>query len=421
MFHSLAAPLRPDLMRLLDRALGVPLCFLLSAARRGLGLMRRRAVAAPRRVLFIGLAEMGSVVLAEPALLRVRDTYRCPPLFLIFAHNRDSLQLTGTVAPEHVFPLRANSLANLLIDALRFSRWARRHGVDTVIDIEPAARFSTLLALCSGARIRAGFERLGSEGPYRGKLYTHPVRYDPALHIAHNLLAIVDAAFVGDPRRGTAAASETLLQVRARPPGSAERARVARELARIGAESCSARMVLINPNVGDMLPQRRWPAAHYSQLVQALLGRDPELFVALIGAAEDAANMLPLLVAIAHPRCISLAGRISVAELPALFERSALLISSDSGPAHFAAVSSMPVIALFGPETPLRYRPLGRAITLSAGLACSPCVSPANQRRSACRDNRCMQDITVRQVLLEACRLLDQVTPTPRAVAALAA
>lgn len=408
-------------MRLLDRALGVPLCFLLSAARRGLGLLRRRpgAVAAPRRVLFIGLAEMGSVVLAEPALLRVRDTYHCPPLFLIFAHNRDSLQLTGTVAPEDVFPLRANGLAHLLVDTLRFARWARRHGVDTVIDIEPAARFSTLLALCSGARIRAGFERLGSEGPYRGELYTHPVRYDPAVHIAHNLLAIVDAAFAGDPRRGMAAA--TPLRVHARPPGRAARARVARELARVGADSCSARVVLINPNVGDMLPQRRWPMAHYAQLIQHLLSRDPELLVALIGSPEDAGNMLPLLTEIADPRCVSLAGRISVPELPALFERSALLISSDSGPAHFAAVSSMPVIALFGPETPLRYRPLGRVITLSAGLVCSPCVSPANQRRSSCRDNRCMQDITVRQVLLEACRLLDEVTPALRAVAPLAA
>lgn len=398
-------PLRPDRMRWLDRWLGVPLCGLFSVARRCLrGLRRRRKTAAPRRVLFIGLAEMGSVVLADPALRRVREVYRCPPLFLIFAHNRDSLRLCATVAEEHVFAMRASSVPALLADALRFVLWARREAVDTVIDIEPFSRFSALLALCSGATIRAGFHRFDSPGPYRGELYTHPVAYDPQTHIAHNLLAMVEAVFVGDARRGSSARALPL-RVGARAPASAERASVARQLARVA--DLKRRIVLINPNVGDMLPQRRWPLANYAQLIGELLRTHADILVVLIGSAADALGMMPLLKQIDDPRCVSLAGAVALPELPALFERSALLISSDSGPAHFAAVSAMPVIALFGPETPVLYRPLGRVIAISAGLACSPCVGPANQRRSACADNRCMQAIGVDQVLLEARRLLD--------------
>lgn len=406
--------------------LGVPLCFLLSVARRLLRVVWRRhvTVSEPRRVLFIGLAEMGSVVLADPALLRVRDVYRCAPLFLIFEHNRDSLRLAGTVAEEDVFPLRVSSLPVLFADTLRFAVWARRRDVGTVIDIEPFSRFSAILAYFSGAEIRAGFHRFAEEGLYRGELHTHPVRYNPQVHISHNLLAIVDAAFAADPRRGRTGllVCDTPLRVTARVPTSHERASVARKLDQVvGAGTTASRLVLVNPNIGDLLPQRRWPIGHYLQLIRELLGVNGDIRIALIGSVDDAAHILPLLKAIADPRCVSLAGAIALPELPALFERSTLLISSDSGPAHFAAVSSMPVIVLFGPETPLLYRPLGRATALSAGLACSPCVSPANQRRSACTNNRCMQEISVAQVMQEACRLLDQAALAPSSADQLAA
>ncbi len=74
------------------------------------------------------------------------------------------------------------------------------------------------------------------------------------------------------------------------------------------------------------------------------------------------------------------------------------MVSNDSGPAHFAAVTDLPVIVLFGPETPQLFRPLGNATVITAGLACSPCVNVGNQRRSMCTDNQCMKRIPVSQV-----------------------
>jgi hypothetical protein len=55
-------------------------------------------------------------------------------------------------------------------------------------------------------------------------------------------------------------------------------------------------------------------------------------------------------------------------------------------------------IVLFGPETPKLYEPLGNSRAIYAGLACSPCVSAHNHRRTACTDNVCMQAITVEEV-----------------------
>ena len=46
--------------------------------------------------------------------------------------------------------------------------------------------------------------------------------------------------------------------------------------------------------------------------------------------------------------------------LLALFHRAALLITNDGGPGQFAALTPVPTIILFGPETPLLYGSLAK-------------------------------------------------------------
>jgi ADP-heptose:LPS heptosyltransferase len=123
----------------------------------------------------------------------------------------------------------------------------------------------------------------------------------------------------------------------------------------------------------------------------------------LTGAPEEAAACRELEGRLGRRRLVSLAGLTSLEELLALYGLASLLITNDSGPAHFAALADLPVIALFGPETPAVYGPLGRrAEAIHLGLACSPCVSVYNQKRSPCTDNRCLQLITPRMVLERA-------------------
>jgi ADP-heptose:LPS heptosyltransferase len=97
-------------------------------------------------------------------------------------------------------------------------------------------------------------------------------------------------------------------------------------------------------------------------------------------------------------RCISLAGHTKLSELPALYSLAAMMVTNDSGPSHFAAASGLPTLVLFGPETPKLYQPLGLSRAIHAGLACSPCVSASNHRKTACTDNVCMQVISVDEV-----------------------
>ena len=71
-------------------------------------------------------------------------------------------------------------------------------------------------------------------------------------------------------------------------------------------------------------------------------------------------------------------------------------------------MTTIHTLTLFGPETPALFAANSpRSHVIWAGLACSPCVSAYNNRVSTCRDNRCMQQITVDQVFNKTCELYE--------------
>ena len=96
---------------------------------------------------------------------------------------------------------------------------------------------------------------------------------------------------------------------------------------------------------------------------------------------------------------VDLTGQTTMMELLHLFNLSQVLITNDSGPAHFACLTGIHVVVFFGPELPDRYRPLARSYdVVYTGFTCSPCVSPYNQRLTPCNDNLCLKTIDVREV-----------------------
>src|SRR5690348_9101324 len=82
-----------DLMRRIDRWVGVPACFVLSAFRRLIGGTPLRSKDKPKRILFIGLAEIGAMVVAYPAVAYARRLFPDAELyFLSFDAGRPMLR-----------------------------------------------------------------------------------------------------------------------------------------------------------------------------------------------------------------------------------------------------------------------------------------------------------------------------------------
>lgn len=288
------------------------------------------------------------------------------------------------------------------MDTLRFLRWARRNDIDTVVDLELFSRFTGLLTGLCGADRRIGFYRFHNEGLYRGEMLTHRVAYNPHIHIAKNFIALIDALISKTPQvpySKTLIADEALT-ISARPPSVAATANVSAQIAALAPQRdpSKRRLILINPNASNLLPQRRWMPERYAELIRRILAADGDALVLITGAPGERAEAEALAAQCANERCIAFAGRTKLTDLPALYALAVLMVSNDSGPAHFAAACGLPTIVLFGPETPNLYRPLGNATAIYAGLACSPCVSASNHRKTACTDNVCMKTIGVDQV-----------------------
>jgi len=392
-----------DTMRKVDFFAGIPLCFLATLLVRIAGLLTGRGAPAPRNVLFVELSEMGSAILADPAMRKMRQAANAGLHFLIFKSNAASLRLLRTVPDGNIFTIREDSFLNLALDSLRFLFWARRRRIDTVIDLELFSRYSALLTGLSGAAIRVGFHAFNDEGLYRGEMLTHRVAYNPHLHIAKNFIALVNAALSGKqelPYSKTVIDDSEIRLARAQVDADALVAmRVRVRDAYPSYDEARHRIVLINPNASELLPQRRWMPGRFVAVMRGLLSSDETLLVLITGAPGERGEAADLQRQVGDERCVNFAGCVELDELPALYRMSALMLTNDSGPGHFSSVTDLRTFVLYGPETPRLYGSLGNSTPIYAGLGCSPCVSATNHRKTPCTDNVCLQVITADSVL----------------------
>lgn len=389
-------------MRAVDKWTGIPLTFCLTGLQRMLRLIVPERKKPLQRILFIELSEMGSTILVDPALQKAEKKLSAELFFLIFHKNRGSLELTGTIPLDNVFTLREDNLFSLLIDTIKFLIWARKNNIDTVVDLELFSRFTALLTGLCGACRKVGFYSFHNEGLYRGELLTHRVAYNPHIHIAKNFIALINTLLTDDEEvpysKQRVEESELVL-----PEYKCASEDIARMHERINEHAQSYKkekyhLVLINPNASELLPQRRWMPERFEALIKKILKQRPDILVLITGAPAETDEAARMCTRIGDTRCVNFAGALKLAELPVLYTMATLMVTNDSGPGHFSSITPLPTFVLFGPETPRLYGSLGNSTPIFAGLACSPCVSAANHRKTPCTDNKCLQAITVEQV-----------------------
>jgi ADP-heptose:LPS heptosyltransferase len=396
-------------MRAIDHWVGVPLCAIMSPVVALIDLAKgilTRGHEAPKKILFIELSEMGSAILVDPAM-RNAQARGTELFFLIFNSNQASLTLLNTVKPENIFTIDASSLRTLLVDTITFLIKARMRGIDTVIDLELFSRFTALLAGLCGARRRVGYHIFHGEGLWRGTMLTRKVHYNPHIHITKNFFSLIHAAFATEievPFSKIQIRDDEIQLAQAVIDPTVRNAVLERieSLARsadVPYRHGQQRLILINPNASDLLPQRRWSQQRFSELIHAVHARWPADLILITGSPAEFDYVEKVRRVAEVKTAINFAGQVKFGELPALYTLSDVMVTNDSGPGHFSAVTALRTVVLFGPETPMLYGSIGNSIAITANLACSPCVSAANHRKTPCQDNVCMQAITVADVL----------------------
>ena len=397
----------------IDLWCGVPVCWLLTLVRRLMGTSAPPAGPPTGKILFIKLAEQGSTVLAQAAIRRAVEMVGAANVFfVVFAENRFILDLLDLIPRENVLTINAGSLESLVTSGWTVLGRIRRMAFESAVDLEFFARFSTAFCFLTGARRRVGFHTFFHEGPYRGDLMTHRLLYNPYLHTSQ-IFALMVEALRADPAQlptfGVQPPNADEMPA-AFQPTAEEIATVRGIVEREGAgRGAGARLILLNANA-----QR--PAA------AAPLGTG-----ALRGTRAAVARHVPRRLRADDRRAGGSGGGRTAGGGPwgraVFFARGqdepaavvgvvfdlGMLVTNDSGPAHFASLTPIHVVTLFGPETPRLFAArTPRNTALWAGVACCPCVNAYNNRQSPCRNNVCMQQISVDQVFAAASAAIQQ-------------
>src|SRR5690606_17290824 len=169
--------------------------------------------------------------------------------------------------------------------------------------------------------------------------------------------------------------------------------------------------IVLHPGSGGYSLARRWDAAKFAAVAEALASEFNAEIVIAGTAADDTANVVQRL---SFP-VIDLTGKTTLPQLATILSDSDLYIGADSGIMHLAAATGVPVVAIFGPSNADAWRPWtpgGRSIALISRVECSPCsyVGHGIGLREGCEARTCMRLITPSHVL-DAARSLLAGTP----------
>lgn len=275
---------------------------------------------------------------------------------------------------------------------LAFLQELRRRQFDTAYVLKRSFS-SALMAVLAGAKQRIGFDTEG-----RGLLLTRRVPYRMDCHEVENFLAVLQAdniPVVDDHLEYWLSAAEVVR---------------GDELLRSVGIADAERIAFIHPFAA--YPPRGWHLEDFAALSVRLA--EQGLRPVVLGGPRDNDTLQEVQHRFAAAT-ISLAGQCSLRETMAILKRGTLFVGNDSGIMHIAAAAGLPLVALFGPQSPQRFGPWSkRARVLYKAFPCSPCrqkffkeCDPSPRGKPAC-----IEAISVDEVV-EACTALLRGTAAP--------
>jgi ADP-heptose:LPS heptosyltransferase len=349
------------------------------------------------RILLVRLRLIGDVVLTTPAIRALHETY---------PNARLSYLVEPLSAPivwrnphlDEVIVAAAPDAPGRLRDDVRLGIELGRRRFDLAIDFHGGPR-SSWFTWASRAPYRIGYAVAG-----RAWMYTTRIARPRALRRRHSVLNqwdLLEPLGISQPAPATHPTEFVADPLAAGAVGSWLNA------SGVGTEH---RLVIVH--VGARIAFRRWPPERFAETIEAIGRADPRTrFAVIAGPGEDTAERV---VADARHRLpASMRSTVldprawTLDEIHALSARAALYIGCDTGPAHIAGTTAVPIVALYGPtlpETWAPWRPAGPVtIPLAVqGLPCRPC----DQRVCEPGDFRCLNWIRPEQVLEAAIKCL---------------
>lgn len=355
------------MLKLVDRLLGDLLLSIL-----GVFKSKKRTCPSPiKKILVIKLIAMGDLIVITPLVRTLRQAYPEATIDLLAAPRvRPIVENMRLYHRVHYLSFGFDFLWSVFLNIFKL----HREHYDMVIDLEFYYRLTTILATLIRPKYLLGLDLQ----PTRTHIFDLAVAYDENIHVADAYLNIAKAIDISELDKNLEP-----LHIKESDKQSA--------LQRFPSKD----FFLVHIGTSARAVSRRWTFDQWSSLISRLSETNT---VVLIGGDEETDIARSILL----PRhnVTNLIGQLTLTQTAALMEGARLYIGLDTGPTHLAAAMGTPVVALYGPNTPVRWGPYSsKARVLYKPNSCSPCTRQYEGVVSTCRDNQCMKAIRVDEVL----------------------
>jgi heptosyltransferase I len=323
----------------------------------------------PRRILLIKPSAIGDVVHTLPIWNLLRKHWPAAEISWLVtpgcAGLLDGLPGLNVIRFERGRLANAWRSASAAKELLGLGKWLRDLRFDLVIDLQGLFR-SGWMTWQTHAPVRVGF---ANARELAWTFYTHRVPIESTeQHATERYLKVLAALGV--------------------PTGPIEYPFAHDERDRAHVETllpAGTKYAVLLP--GTNWPTKRWPVEKFARLVAPLRQRFG--LEVVVAGGPDVAELADQI-----PDAINLAGQTNLPQLVALLDRADVVIANDSGPMHIAAALGRPLVAIYGPTSPVRTGPYYRMETVvRLDIPCSPCYS------RQCSHQSCLQWLGIEPVL----------------------
>lgn len=340
----------------------------------------------PKNLLLVNIGGIGDIVMMTPVISAIKAAYpACHISLLTIPRSLEMARRINGINEFFTIPMRYRVPSPLLLWQLLRTLWGlRTRHFDVLINLREVQTDIGMVKMRWLTGLIAPHISVGRNINGRGSFYSHPVteKFSENRSEVDLTMRLLEPLHIEHP-------NENFITFPVLPH---DRVTLREKLAALNINDTTQ---LIGLNPGAFRPSRRWPAAHWQELIRLIAIRYPDAIMIVTGENAELSFARSLAV---NDRVTLTNGQLTMGELAALCERSKIFITNDTGSMHLAAAVGAPVVAIFGPGDVRRFAPAVPAerirIVRKEEMSCErPCY------RFSCENPVCLTAITPSDVM----------------------
>jgi len=352
---------------------------------------KKRKLESYQNVLILKMTGLGDVILALPIIRELKKRGK-KVFFLCSKGNAAVAKYQPDIDEVIIFEMKNEWMPHKFFP---FISMLKKKKIDVCIDLTQSSYAPTIIGNMSGAKKRIGFYNKSRK--LKNSLYTDTIPYNNNQHIVLSFFDLLKPLNIKKPNK-----MELF-----KPRYTSKDMRFINNFLK---KNKLAGKKLIGAHVSGPIPSRRWPLEKWAKVMDYMINKGYTIIGTGAPQENEIISKVHSLISQDKNKFINTAGKFSLHQLFALMTKFRFFLANDGGPLHIATATGLPVLGIFGPETPIRYAPFNKksfAIYKGHELKCSPCTKPYLGEWPDCKRPICLDLISVEEVI-EAIKLIEK-------------